>query len=119
MKVLRCFRKFNVLLNIPELLHLETFFTFIRQSVKISDRSREALGAVLQRMSFSKGYELLRAGAVCHYIYFVEQGLTRTWYIKDGKDITDWLSAENSFAVSIVSFITRQSDIRGIELLEP
>jgi len=77
------------------------------------------MGLVLQRLELPKGHALLRPGAVCHYFYFIEQGLTRTWYIKDGKDITDWLSAENSFAVSIVSFLTGQPDIRGIELLEP
>lgn len=39
--------------------------------------------------------------------------------MKDGKDITDWISAENSFACSIISFITRKPDRRMIELLEP
>lgn len=98
---------------------MDAFFSFIRQITPLSEESKEAMGAVLQRLELPKGHVLLRPGAVCHHFYFIEQGLTRTWYIKDGKDITDWLSAENSFAVSIVSFLTGEPDIRGIELLEP
>jgi CRP-like cAMP-binding protein len=33
--------------------------------------------------------------------------------------VTDWISPENSFACSIVSFISRKPDRRNIEVLEP
>jgi CRP-like cAMP-binding protein len=56
---------------------------------------------------------------ICNYLYFIESGLTRTYYFKDGKDVTDWISDENSFACSIISFINRKPDRRAIELLEP
>ena len=98
---------------------MDAFFSFIKQITPLSEESIAAMGAVLQRLDLPKGHILLRPGAVCYHFYFIEQGLTRTWYIKDGKEITDWLSEENSFAVSIVSFLTGQPDIRGIELLEP
>jgi hypothetical protein len=39
--------------------------------------------------------------------------------LNDGKDVTDWISDENSFACSIISFINRKPDRRIIELLEP
>jgi len=98
---------------------MKAFFSFINQVTRLNEESTEALSQVLQPLELPKGYELLRPGAVCHHFYFIEQGLTRTWYIKKGKDVTDWLSPENSIAVSIVSFITGQPDVRGIELLEP
>ena len=69
-------------------------------------------------MELPKDYILLKPNSVCNYIYFIEKGLTRTFYLKKGKDVTDWLSPENTFAVSIVSFINRIPDRRGIELLE-
>ena len=98
---------------------MEPFFAFIGQFTLLSEEGKEALSASLQRMELPKGHSLLRPGGICQYFYFIEQGLTRTYYIKDGKDVTDWLSAENSIAVSIISFLTRQPDVRGIELLEP
>ncbi|HWB27008.1 MAG TPA: Crp/Fnr family transcriptional regulator [Chitinophagaceae bacterium] len=97
---------------------MDAFFAYTDTFAKLSPEAKDALAAVSKCRQLPKGEILLRPGAVCHYIYFIEKGLSRTYYIKDGKDVTDWLSAENSFAVSIVSFISRQPDIRGIELLE-
>jgi CRP-like cAMP-binding protein len=97
---------------------MESFFNFIGQITPLSEAAHDALAAVLERMDLPKGHGLLRPGAVCHHLYFIEKGLTRTWYTKDGKDITDWISAENTLAVSIISFLNHQPDRRGIELLE-
>lgn len=98
---------------------MEKFLAFIKQFTLLSGESEEAIAAVLHRMELPKGYDLLRPGGICQHFYFIEEGLTRTYYIKDGKDVTDWISTENSFAVSIISFLTHQPDVRGIELLEP
>lgn len=84
----------------------------------LSAESREALSSISRPMEFPKGHILVRQETICHYICFIEKGLTRTFYYKDGKDVTDWLSAENTFACSIISFLTRRPDRRGIELLE-
>jgi CRP-like cAMP-binding protein len=97
---------------------MQSFFTFISTITPLSPESHEAMSDVLQRMDLPKGHDLLRPGAICHYLYFIEKGLTRTWYLKDGKEVTDWISAEGSMAVSIISFLTHQPDRRGIELLE-
>ena len=98
---------------------MERFFEYITHLCFLSEESKEMLAKVLQPTEVKKGHELLRPGSICHNLYFIEEGLTRTWYLKDGKDVTDWISAENSFAVSLISFITRQPDRRGIEALEP
>ena len=97
---------------------MTSFFNYIKSFTHLSEAGEAALAAVLQRLDLPKGHLLLRPGAICHYLYFIEKGLTRTWYIKDGKDVTDWISAENSIAVSIISFLQRQPDRRGIQLLE-
>ncbi len=78
-----------------------------------------AFCAAWARVEVARGEEVLRPGAVCRYLWAVEQGLTRTYYLRpDGRDVTDWFSAEGSFAVSIVSFLTAAPDIRGIQALE-
>ncbi len=98
---------------------MDKFFQFIQPFTHLGQASKEALVNIAQRWELPKGHLLVQAGTVCHYLYFIEAGLTRTFYDKDGKEVTDWLSAENSIACSIVSFITRKPDIRSIELLEP
>lgn len=98
---------------------MNKFFQFIHPFTPLSQEAQEALASITKRWELPKGHILVQAGTVCNYLYFIEAGLTRTFYYKDGKEVTDWLSEENSFACSIVSFITRKPDIRSIELLEP
>lgn len=97
---------------------MERFFGAISQLVQLSAESKDALASILRRMELAKDHLLVKQDSVCHYIYFIETGLTRTFYYKDGKDVTDWLSAEDMFACSIISFLTRKPDRRGIVLLE-
>ena len=98
---------------------MDKFFQTVSRLTPLSNDSKTALASVLKKFEFPKGHVLVKPDTVCKRFYFIDSGLTRTFYLKGGKDITDWISAENSFAVSIISFITRQPDRRAIELLEP
>jgi signal-transduction protein with cAMP-binding, CBS, and nucleotidyltransferase domain len=97
---------------------MDKFFETVAQFTELSEEGKEALAAILKRLELPKEYLLVKQNSICHYTYFIEKGLTRTFYYKDNKDVTDWLSAENMFAVSLISFITQKPDRRGIELLE-
>lgn len=98
---------------------MDEFFEVVSKFTRLSAQARQALSAHLKKKEFQKGHVLVREDTTCNYLYFIAQGLTRTYYIKDGKDVTDWISAENDFACSVISFITRKPDRRIIELLEP
>lgn len=98
---------------------MDKFFQTVAQFTTLSPESKEELSKHLTRLELPRGHILVRQDTVCNFVYFINSGLTRTYYLRDGKDVTDWISDENSFACSIISFITRQPDRRGIELLEP
>lgn len=98
---------------------MESLFAVTDQLVKLSDESKRAFAKKLHRLELPKGHVLIAENSICNQFYFIEKGLTRTFYYLDGRDITDWISMENSFAFSLISFITRQPDRRSIELLEP
>jgi signal-transduction protein with cAMP-binding, CBS, and nucleotidyltransferase domain len=98
---------------------MDKFFEAISAFSNLSKESKQALSLVLKRIELPKGHFLIKENTICNYVYFVEKGLTRTFYYKAGKDVTDWICAENSFACSILSFITRKPDRRIVELLEP
>ena len=66
---------------------MNSFFAIVTQLTNLSDESKQALGAVLKRHELPKGEVLVKQNTVCHHIYFIEKGLTRTYYLKDGKDI--------------------------------
>jgi len=98
---------------------MDNFFLTVSQFTHLSAESKQEFSACLKRLELPKGYILLREDKICNYLYFVDTGLARTFYLKDGKDVTDWFSAENFFACSPISFINRHPDRRAIELLEP
>jgi CRP-like cAMP-binding protein len=69
--------------------------------------------------SLPKGHVLVPVGGICRHVYYLEKGLTRTFYLKDGKEVTERFCAENSFTCSMAGHITNTPDGRQIELLEP
>jgi CRP-like cAMP-binding protein len=98
---------------------MDQFFQAVSQFTRLSDDSKQALSLHLKKLELPRGHTIVKYDTVCNYLYFIKSGLTRTYYLKDGKDVTDWISDENSFACSIISFISRKPDRRAIELLEP
>src|SRR5688500_1523472 len=97
---------------------MNDFFETSKQFMHFSAESRKALSEILIKMEFPRGHLLVKQDQVCNYLYYIEKGLCRTFYYKDGKDVTDWISTERTFSCSIVSFITRKPDRRNIEVLE-
>lgn len=98
---------------------MENFFRTVSQFTHLSAESKQEFSESLKKLKLPKGYMLLRQDTICNYLYYVDTGLVRTFYLKDGKDVTDWFSVENTFASSPISFINRQPDRRAIELVEP
>jgi CRP-like cAMP-binding protein len=95
------------------------FFERISPYVRLSRESKKALLKILVRNEWPKGTVIVRFDAICDHVYYIEKGLARSFYLKDGKEVTEKFSPENSFACSRVSYITKKSDNRQIELIEP
>ena len=62
---------------------------------------------------------LVTEGQYADKSYFIIKGCARAYYLKDGKDITDWFAFENDFINSINSFFENIPSPHFIELLEP
>lgn len=68
--------------------------------------------------SFRKGDFLIRDGQIENYIYFLNKGATRNYFIKDGKEFTVDFQFEGDFVTAYYSFITREPSPIFIESLE-
>jgi len=49
----------------------------------------DTLESILVPMKFAKGEMILKEGEVCENIYYIEHGLVRQFYFKNGKQITE------------------------------
>jgi CRP/FNR family transcriptional regulator, anaerobic regulatory protein len=65
-----------------------------------------------------KGEYLIREGQVENYIYFLNQGSTRNYFLQDGKDFTVDFQFKGEFVTAYYSLITREPSTIYIELLE-
>ena len=54
----------------------------------------DVLESILVPMRFQKGDFILKEGEVCTNIYWVVKGLVRQFYIKNGKELTEYMAAE-------------------------
>ncbi|HEY4207233.1 MAG TPA: cyclic nucleotide-binding domain-containing protein [Puia sp.] len=61
---------------------------------------------------------LLKAGEVCHHLYFVESGLLRCFYHQGDKDISSRFVREGEVCWSAQSFLRQQKGIEYIQALE-
>lgn len=78
----------------------------------------DVLESVLVPMKFSKGEIILREGEVCRNIYYVERGLIRQFYFKNGKQITEHLGVDHTIFMCIESLFLEEPTHLQVEALE-
>ncbi|GAA0892065.1 Crp/Fnr family transcriptional regulator [Fulvivirga kasyanovii] len=85
----------------------------------LSTSCKADLTESLKVLTFSKPAVLVREGQYADRTYFIVKGCARAYYLKDGKDITDWFAFENDFITAINSFFLDVPSPHFIEILEP
>lgn len=79
----------------------------------------DMLESVLVPMKFQKGEVILSVGDICTNIYWVQKGLVRQFYYKNGKELTEHMAVENSIVMSIESLFREEPTKLQIVALEP
>lgn len=68
--------------------------------------------------TFKKGALIHDADTICTRSYFIQKGLLRTYFLKNGKEVSEYFSAEGEWVNSPRSFIQRKLDIYYIDAME-
>ncbi|WP_027420562.1 Crp/Fnr family transcriptional regulator [Crocinitomix catalasitica] len=84
----------------------------------LSDECKLELSNNAKILELEKNSTLVREGQFSDKTYFIIQGCARAYYLKDGKDVSDWFAFENDFISSINSFFLNVPSPHFIELLE-
>ena len=79
----------------------------------------DALESILVPMKFAKGEMILKEGEVCRHIYFIEHGLIRQFYYKNGKEVTEHLGEDHTIFMCIESLFKEEPTRLQVEALEP
>ena len=79
----------------------------------------DILQSVLVPMKFATGEMILKEGEVCKNIYYVEKGLVRQFYFKNGKEVTEHMAVEGNIIMCIESLFREEPTRLQVEALEP
>lgn len=97
---------------------MEEFIFYLKQISPIKQESRDAFVSKCKIFNFSKGKYLLKSGQVSQYLYFVKSGIGKVYYLKEGKEIIDWISDEGNILTSVSSFLTQKASLHFVKLME-
>lgn len=97
---------------------MEAFNKFLVSKIDISDAELKYITSLMQPKEFSKNVVVLRQGEVEKYLYFIEKGMARYYYVDhNGREICLLFTFENWFMGEVTSFLTRTPSVCFIETL--
>lgn len=79
----------------------------------------DVLEDLLVPVKYGKGERILSEGEVCTGISYIEKGLVRQYYIKNGKEVTEHLGVDHSIFMCIESLFKEEPSHLQVEALEP
>jgi len=84
----------------------------------MNESAKSDFKSVARYVEWSNETTLVEEGSLSDELYFIQKGCIRAYYLKDGKDITDWFAFENDFVCAINSFFLDVPSPHFVETLE-
>ena len=78
----------------------------------------DALESILVPQKYAKGQMIINEGQVCDSIYYIERGLIRQFYFKNGKEVTEHLGSDHSIFMCIESLFREIPSFLQVEAIE-
>ena len=79
----------------------------------------DVLESLLVPIKYGKGEKILQEGEVCRNISYIEKGIVRQFYFKNGKEVTEHLGVDHSIFMCIESLFKEEPTRLQVEALEP
>ena len=94
------------------------FWRFTDEVYPIGPKARNALEKICSTTTFKKNELIQPVGHTCKTIYFLEKGIARIFYYKDGVDITEHFAFEGGIVARAESLFAGEPSQKAIEVLE-
>jgi CRP-like cAMP-binding protein len=93
-------------------------FQYFKNFNPLSKKAEEAIAGISNIISIKKNKDLRPIGHTCKTIYFINKGVARIYYYKDGIDITEGFYFENNIIARVESLFTGKPSRKAIQILE-
>lgn len=97
---------------------MEEFLAFIRTYISLSSETERTIRSIAKEVYKNKGDLIAEEGKTSKHMYFLASGVARTYLYLSGKDITHWISLENSLITSWYSYVQEKPATEYVELIE-
>lgn len=97
---------------------MEQLFKYFNTFQILNKNSQEQLLAIAHPLLLKKNDILQPIGHTCQTIYFVQKGIARIFYYKDGIDITECFAFENQIIARVESLFSQRPSQKGIQIIE-
>ena len=77
------------------------------------------MAGILVCRKYKKGEIILNEGEVCECMRYIEKGMTRQFYFKYDKDVTEHIGYEGGMIICLESYLKQKPTRIMIEALEP
>lgn len=78
----------------------------------------DILEGILEPVKYGKGELILEEGEICRGISYIEKGLVRQFYNKNGKEVTEHLGVDHTIFMCIESLFKEEPTRLQVEALE-
>lgn len=85
----------------------------------MSKEAMHAFADILVSRKYKKGERILDEGDVCRGMLYIEKGMTRQFYFKYDKDLTEHIGYEGGMIMCLESLLKQEPTRLMIEALEP
>ena len=98
--------------------NLRTLKAYLNSLINVDDHAFDQFSGYTQLKHVRKGELLLHGGNRCDNLYFIVQGLFRTYHLKNDNEVNTCFCGENEVTCSFESFTTNKVSKDFIEALE-
>jgi CRP-like cAMP-binding protein len=96
----------------------EHFYRYTSSIISFTGAEKQLLESAFTFRQVPKKFKLAEEGRIAKELFFINKGLVRLYYTKDGEEITGYIFKEHLFASSYDSFLRQVPSIQTLEALE-
>ena len=85
---------------------------------KLNYEEQVAFDSIIAKREIKKGDFLIKENTIADKIFFIERGACRSYFIKDGEDITDFFFFDGDFASDFASFYSGNPSLLNLSCIE-
>ena len=99
-------------------INMNNIIAAIKNVYPVSDRAVKELTQKFSKHQFAKRKVIIREGLLDRKVYFIEQGITRSYCYVDGREVTTWFSKEGDITFGLLDLYLGKPGFEYVETLE-